>query len=402
MKETNEGSIGGDNDKASSTGTVDTANCAVQDPTCPKESCPVTVGAGQISACPKESCPVTVVAGQISACPKESCPVTVVAGQISACPKESCPVTVVAGQISACPKESYQPAVGAVQDCACPAVALQQTDGSETSRNICVNTSQVKCTQSHSATAQPCSTTLSQAGFSATTSQQETSSAMPQPQTSAGMPQPQTSADMPQPQTSAAIPQPQTNAAKPQPTTNAAIPSFGSINSPHSESCNPGKSGKGAEDTCTSGAFFETKGKDRSVPTSKKNHHGHVFTEAVGTHHCRLASSRKPVTADGEKTANQQTNQQTSFEHSSRRERKAFVTLTYIIVGYLVCWTPFHVAFDLMAIDNSLVPVWLYDLTYWLTYCNSTINPFLYNFGNPEFRTAFREILCCKKTSRQR
>ncbi|XP_046563713.1 muscarinic acetylcholine receptor M2-like [Haliotis rubra] len=85
-------------------------------------------------------------------------------------------------------------------------------------------------------------------------------------------------------------------------------------------------------------------------------------------------------------------------DHSStdKRERKVFVTLTYIIVGYMICWVPFHVVFDISAYDPKVVPEIIYTITFWMTYLNSTINPFLYNFSSPDFRRAFKKILTCK------
>ncbi|XP_067685354.1 alpha-2A adrenergic receptor-like [Haliotis asinina] len=79
-----------------------------------------------------------------------------------------------------------------------------------------------------------------------------------------------------------------------------------------------------------------------------------------------------------------------------KRERKVFVTLTYIIVGYMICWVPFHVVFDISAYDPKAVPEIIYTITFWMTYLNSTINPFLYNFSSPDFRRAFKKILTCK------
>ena len=76
------------------------------------------------------------------------------------------------------------------------------------------------------------------------------------------------------------------------------------------------------------------------------------------------------------------------------------MTITCVLVGYLVCWLPSHVTFIIRAIDSSLVPKWLPSLNYWLAYCNSTINPFLYSFGNSEFRTAFVELLRCRRARR--
>lgn len=76
-----------------------------------------------------------------------------------------------------------------------------------------------------------------------------------------------------------------------------------------------------------------------------------------------------------------------------RREAKVFKTLTYIIVGYIVCWVPFHIVFDISAIAPDIVPEKVYIATFWLAYLNSTINPFLYNFSSPEFKQAFKNIV---------
>jgi hypothetical protein len=79
-----------------------------------------------------------------------------------------------------------------------------------------------------------------------------------------------------------------------------------------------------------------------------------------------------------------------------RRDRNVFVTLTYIIVGYLLCWVPFHVVFDISAVNPTAVPDIVYTITFWMTYINSTINPLLYNFSNAAFRAAFKKMLCIK------
>ena len=79
---------------------------------------------------------------------------------------------------------------------------------------------------------------------------------------------------------------------------------------------------------------------------------------------------------------------------SQRRERRAFITMTYVIIGYAVCWIPFHVVFDVISFCPSCVPRGVYAVTFWMTYINSTINPFIYNFSTPEFRRTFRRLLC--------
>lgn len=77
-----------------------------------------------------------------------------------------------------------------------------------------------------------------------------------------------------------------------------------------------------------------------------------------------------------------------------KRDRSIFVTLTYVIIGYAVCWIPFHIVFDISSACPTCVPRGVYAATFWMTYINSTINPFLYNFSNPEFKRASKRLLC--------
>lgn len=96
------------------------------------------------------------------------------------------------------------------------------------------------------------------------------------------------------------------------------------------------------------------------------------------------------------KEMNAQKQQQKNDRKNDRHERRVFITLTYIIVGYIICWLPFHIVFDISAIAPDMVPALVFNITFWMTYCNSTINPFLYNFSSTDFRNAFRELLCRK------
>ncbi|XP_045210976.2 muscarinic acetylcholine receptor M3-like [Mercenaria mercenaria] len=79
------------------------------------------------------------------------------------------------------------------------------------------------------------------------------------------------------------------------------------------------------------------------------------------------------------------------------RDRKAFVTLTYILIGYAILWLPFHIIFDISIINPGLVPEPVLNMGFWMAYFNSTINPILYNFSSLEFRNSFKRILTrCK------
>jgi hypothetical protein len=78
----------------------------------------------------------------------------------------------------------------------------------------------------------------------------------------------------------------------------------------------------------------------------------------------------------------------------SSKEMRAFVTLSYVVVSYMLCWVPFHFIFDISAVDPTLVPEVAYTICFWLTYLNSTINPILYNFSSKDFRRAFKDMIC--------
>ena len=95
-----------------------------------------------------------------------------------------------------------------------------------------------------------------------------------------------------------------------------------------------------------------------------------------------------------------QTNRRLRIDKDRRqkRDRAIFITLTYVVVGYAVCWIPFHVVFDVSSTCPAYVPRGVYAVTFWMTYINSTINPFLYNFSNTEFKLTFKRLLClCKR-----
>lgn len=101
-------------------------------------------------------------------------------------------------------------------------------------------------------------------------------------------------------------------------------------------------------------------------------------------------STQMDTSSNSRKAGNQ--THQTMTASRATKDARVFITLTYIIVGYVICWVPFHVVYDITAIRPDLVSNTMYTFTFWLTYINSTLNPFLYNFGSSEFRSAFREI----------
>ncbi|XP_043199137.1 5-hydroxytryptamine receptor 2B-like [Amphibalanus amphitrite] len=80
----------------------------------------------------------------------------------------------------------------------------------------------------------------------------------------------------------------------------------------------------------------------------------------------------------------------------AKRERKAAKTLAIVTGAFIVCWLPFFVTAlmlplcgDWCSFSDVMMSVFL-----WLGWFNSTLNPIIYTIFSPDFRQAFKKILC--------
>lgn len=80
----------------------------------------------------------------------------------------------------------------------------------------------------------------------------------------------------------------------------------------------------------------------------------------------------------------------------AKRERKAAKTLAIITGAFVVCWLPFFILALVLPLckDNCNISDYVMSFASWLGYFNSALNPVLYTIFNPEFRQAFKVILC--------
>jgi hypothetical protein len=83
-----------------------------------------------------------------------------------------------------------------------------------------------------------------------------------------------------------------------------------------------------------------------------------------------------------------------------RVETKAAKTLGIIVGCFILCWFPFFTMYLVTAFCEDCIPPLVFSIIFWLGYCNSAINPFIYAMFSREFRGAFKKILCrlfCKR-----
>uniref|UniRef100_A0A8C6ZX64 Histamine H3 receptor n=1 Tax=Nothoprocta perdicaria TaxID=30464 RepID=A0A8C6ZX64_NOTPE len=90
-----------------------------------------------------------------------------------------------------------------------------------------------------------------------------------------------------------------------------------------------------------------------------------------------------------------------SFRAKSRsklqRDKKIAKSLAIIVCIFAICWAPYTLLMIIRgACQGTCVHNSLYEITFWLLWLNSSLNPFLYPLCHMRFRMAFVKILCLK------
>ncbi|KAM6962788.1 histamine H3 receptor-like isoform 1-T1 [Aplochiton taeniatus] len=84
------------------------------------------------------------------------------------------------------------------------------------------------------------------------------------------------------------------------------------------------------------------------------------------------------------------------------RDKKIAKSLAIIVCIFGICWAPYTLLMIIRAAcSGTCVEHHWYEITFWLLWLNSGINPFLYPLCHSSFRRAFSKILCPKRQSVQ-
>ncbi|KAJ7985899.1 hypothetical protein DPEC_G00345250 [Dallia pectoralis] len=80
------------------------------------------------------------------------------------------------------------------------------------------------------------------------------------------------------------------------------------------------------------------------------------------------------------------------------RDKKVAKTLAVIVCIFGLCWAPYTLLMIIRAACHAqCVHNHLYEISFWLLWINSSINPVLYPLCHTSFRKAFRKLLCPTK-----
>ncbi|XP_028812401.1 histamine H3 receptor [Denticeps clupeoides] len=80
------------------------------------------------------------------------------------------------------------------------------------------------------------------------------------------------------------------------------------------------------------------------------------------------------------------------------RDKKVAKSLAVIVCVFGLCWAPYTLLMIIRAAcQGQCVQHYLYEISFWLLWVNSSINPVLYPLCHSSFRRAFNKLLCPTK-----
>ncbi|XP_034036366.1 histamine H3 receptor [Thalassophryne amazonica] len=134
----------------------------------------------------------------------------------------------------------------------------------------------------------------------------------------------------------------------------------------------------------------------QSPPSSADPNSSQIFMEGVKFSPCRKNSSLFQPTAFSMALSHRVQGSLLS------RDKKIAKSLAIIVCIFAICWAPYTLLMIIRAAcRGTCVSNYWYEITFWLLWLNSAINPFLYPLCHTSFRRAFAKILCPKRQSVQ-
>uniref|UniRef100_A0A672TU09 G-protein coupled receptors family 1 profile domain-containing protein n=1 Tax=Strigops habroptila TaxID=2489341 RepID=A0A672TU09_STRHB len=81
-----------------------------------------------------------------------------------------------------------------------------------------------------------------------------------------------------------------------------------------------------------------------------------------------------------------------------QQDKKIAKSLAIIVCVFAICWAPYSLLMIIRGVcQGECIHKSLYEITFWLLWLNSFLNPFLYPLCHVKFRMAFMKILCPQK-----
>ncbi|XP_061216510.1 histamine H3 receptor-like isoform X2 [Neopsephotus bourkii] len=83
-----------------------------------------------------------------------------------------------------------------------------------------------------------------------------------------------------------------------------------------------------------------------------------------------------------------------------QQDKRIAKSLAIIVCVFAICWAPYTLLMIIRgACQRECIHKSLYEITFWLLWLNSSLNPFLYPLCHMRFRMAFMKILCPQKSA---
>ena len=74
------------------------------------------------------------------------------------------------------------------------------------------------------------------------------------------------------------------------------------------------------------------------------------------------------------------------------KEKKAFSSLTFMVLSFTTCWTPYAIVGILSAFTSLRLPIWLLETAALLAKASTLVNPIIYALKDNLFRFIFKKI----------